>query len=427
VRSTNLRQALTRPGFLLSAWPWRSLAYLATTVPIGIACVVAVVVLVGVGGLTAPIVVGVALLAGVVTLGVPVGALERRRLWLLGTNHLAGGHRTPDRPGPLGWLLSRIREPATWRELAYVLLLCTLLWPLDLVLVSVSAIGSVAAVGAPLWTHIVPDLAFSFDHWVLADRHTAWATVPVGVVLTAVALYGLTLVAAAQGAVARYLLTVTPDETRHAELAELARSRSRLFDAFEAERRRIERDLHDGAQQRLVALSMELGEARLGIPADAPAAPALDRAQEHAFQALSELRELIRNVHPKILGDHGLGPALADIADHCAVQVDVTVDLPGRLPPSVESAAYFAVSEALTNIGKHSGADRADLTCRLSGHTLTLQVTDDGAGGADPAAGTGLTGLADRLAAVDGTLSLSSPPGGPTTLRMEIPCQRPMS
>jgi signal transduction histidine kinase len=422
VRSTNLRQALTRPGFLLSAWPWRSLAYLATTVPVGLACLVALVVLAGVGALTVPVAAGVALLAGVAMSGVPVGVLERWRLRLLGPPRPPVGHRTPERAGPLGWLRTRVREPATWRELAYVLLLCTVLWPLDLVLVSVCALSAVTTVGAPLSTRLMPDLAVRVDRWILTDRHTAWAAVPAGVVLTVLFLYGLALVAGAQGALARYLLTATPKQARDAELAEMARSRSRLFDAFEAERRRIERDLHDGAQQRLVALSMELGEARLGTPPESPAAPALDRAQDHAFQALSELRELIRDIHPKVLSDHGLGPALADLADRCAVPVDVSTDLPGRLPPAVESAAYFAVSEALTNVGKHSGAGRATLTCRLTGGSLTVRVSDDGTGGADPAAGTGLAGLADRLAAVNGVLSVSSPPGGPTLLRMEIPC-----
>ncbi|WP_207928937.1 sensor histidine kinase [Actinomadura sp. 6K520] len=427
MKPQNLWQALAHPGFLVSPWPWRSLAYLVTTVPVGLACMVALVVLAGVGAMTVPVVIGVALLAGVVLLGIPVGVLERRRLWLLGPGRLAGRHRTPDRAGPLGWSLTRIREPATWRELIYVLLLCGLLWPLDLVLVAVSAIGSVLAIGAPLWTHVMPDLAFRIDRWVLADRHTAWATVPVGVGLTALALYGLALVAGAQGALARYLLAATPDEARDAELAEMARSRGALFEAFEAERRRIERDLHDGAQQRLVALTMELGEARLGTPPDAPASPPLDRAQEHAFQALSELRELILNIHPKVLNDHGLGPALADIADRCTVPIDLATDLPRRPPPAVESAAYFAVSEALTNVDRHSGADRAEVTCRLIGDTLILRVTDNGTGGAHPASGTGLAGLADRLAAVNGTLSLSSPPGGPTVLRMEIPCKRPVS
>jgi signal transduction histidine kinase len=419
MRSANVWQAMTRPGFLLSAWPWRSLVYLATTVPVGLGCAVALVALAGVGVLTIPVVVGLALLAGAAVSGVPVGVLERRRLWLLGPYRPPGGHRTPDRAGPVGRLMTQVREPAIWRELTYVLLLCTVLLPLDLVLVSVSVMGSVTTIGAPLWTRLVPDSVLRFDRWVLADRHTAWATVPVGVVLTVLFLYGLSLVAGAQGALARYLLAATPAEVRGAEPA---RSRSRLYEAFEAERRRIERDLHDGAQQRLVALSMELGEARLGTPPEAPAAPALDRAQEHAFQALSELRELIGNVHPKVLADRGLAPALADLADRCTVPVDVRTDLPGRLPPAVESAAYFAVSEALANVGKHSGADRVTLTCRLSGDSLTLRVTDNGIGGADPAAGTGLTGLADRLAAVNGTLAVSSPPGGPTTLRMEIPC-----
>jgi signal transduction histidine kinase len=195
-----------------------------------------------------------------------------------------------------------------------------------------------------------------------------------------------------------------------------------LVDAFEAERRRIERDLHDGAQQRLVALTMTLGLARLDAP-PGPLADQLAKAHEEAGQALAELRELVHAIHPKVLADYGLEAAVADAADRSSVPVDVELELPDRLPQPVESAAYFVVCEALANVAKHSGAARARVSGGYDDGRLVLCVLDDGHGGADEAVGTGLTGLADRVSVLDGRLSLSSPPGGPTLLRVELPCR----
>jgi signal transduction histidine kinase len=226
------------------------------------------------------------------------------------------------------------------------------------------------------------------------------------------------LYARARAALARLLLAPNEAEDRR-RLAEVTRSRARLVAAFEAERRRIERDLHDGAQQRLVSLSMTLGLLRLDAPPEL--ADRLASAHREADQVLVELRELIHGIHPQVLADYGLTDALADAADRSAVPVEVAVDLP-RFPESVESAAYFAVREALANIGRHSGAERAWLGGRYEDGRLRVQVRDDGLGGADPSAGTGLTGLADRLAVLDGTLSVHSPAGGPTVLFLEIPC-----
>jgi signal transduction histidine kinase len=418
VKSDDLWRALTRPGFVLSVWPWRSVAYLATTVPVGWAALIVLVVLVGVGVVTAVLVVGIALLLGAVLLGVPLGELERWRLRLMLPAPIRGPHRRPARPGLGGWLATRLREPATWKELGYLIVLAFVLWPADLILVSMSLTAVVLLLGAPLLLELRPGQAYDLGPWEITDPDVAWVLVPVGLVFAALTAYVLALVAGAQAALARYLLGPSAEE----ELVEVGRSRGRLVDAFEAERRRIERDLHDGAQQRLVALTMNLGEAQLHTPADALAAQPLAQAREHAGQALSELRELIRNIHPKVLSDHGLPAALADVAERCAVPVQVTVALPERLPDPVESAVYFAACEALTNVDKHSLARWATVDCRLDGDTLVLEVTDDGVGGADPAAGTGLTGLADRLAVVDGTVSLSSPADRGTTLRMEIPC-----
>ena len=254
-----------------------------------------------------------------------------------------------------------------------------------------------------------------------AGRVTQVAMLAVGLLALGPGAYLLTAWAGARAAVARLILA--PREAELDErLVEVTRSRARLVDAFELERRRIERDLHDGAQQRLVALTVALGLARLDLPAGSPAAARVHEAQEQAKQALTELRELIRGVHPQVLADRGLGAAVADAAGRSPVEVDVDVSLPRRLPGTIEVTAYFAVCEALANIARHSQASRASVRGRLLGDVLTVEVRDDGVGGADPAAGTGLAGLADRIAVVEGRLLLSSPAGGPTVLRVEIPC-----
>jgi signal transduction histidine kinase len=196
-------------------------------------------------------------------------------------------------------------------------------------------------------------------------------------------------------------------------------------DAAEAERRRIERDLHDGAQQRLVALAMELGRAKAKFADDVDAAAALvDQAHTEAKAALVELRDLVRGVHPPVLTDRGLDAALSGLAARCPVPVTLHVDVPVRPRSAVEAVAYFTVAEALTNIAKHSRATRASVVVEGGPGptgTLNIVISDDGIGGADPA-GAGLTGLADRIAGLDGALSVESPPGGPTIISAVLPC-----
>ena len=232
--------------------------------------------------------------------------------------------------------------------------------------------------------------------------------------------YVVTLAAVAQAALARLLLD--PREAQlAAEVADLRRSRVDLVDAFETERRRIERDLHDGVQQRLVALTMTLGRAELDVP-EGPGLAAVQAAHRQAEEALAELRGTIRGIHPQVLVDHGLAAAVHELADRADVPVTVDIRLPERLPPPVEQAAYFVVSEALTNVARHSGARRAGVHAWLRDDTFVLTVEDDGAGGATAAgAGTGLAGLGVRLEALGGTLRVTSPAGGPTEVRMECP------
>ncbi|WP_238696582.1 histidine kinase, partial [Streptomyces sp. E5N298] len=257
--------------------------------------------------------------------------------------------------------------------------------------------------------------------WTVTTWPAAFGVAVLGLLLLALGGYALGLAAGARAELARVLVAAPREGDPETRVVELTRSRVRLVDAFEAERRRIERDLHDGAQQRLVALTMALGLARLDAP-PGPLADQLAKAHGEAGHALEELRELIHGIHPKVLADYGLPAAVADAADRSAVPVDVALELPGRLPQAVEAAAYFVVREALANVGRHSGAARAEVTGGHRDGRLVLRVRDDGRGGADAAAGSGLTGLADRVSVLDGRLSLSSPPGGPTLLSVEIPC-----
>jgi len=203
---------------------------------------------------------------------------------------------------------------------------------------------------------------------------------------------------------------------------ELGRSRVELVDAFETERRRIERDLHDGVQQRLVALTMTLGSAELEAPEGA-ALELVQKAHREAEEALEDLRATVRGIHPRVLVDHGLPAAVHEVADRAPVPVRVDLEVPDRLDGAVEAAAYFVVSEALTNVARHADATQASVAGQVRGGRLVLTVTDDGHGGARIESGTGLAGLVTRLEALDGSLSVTSPPGGPTVVRMESPCR----
>jgi signal transduction histidine kinase len=205
----------------------------------------------------------------------------------------------------------------------------------------------------------------------------------------------------------------------------LARSRAEVVAAADAERRRIERDLHDGAQQQLVALAMNLGMARAALGDDVPPATrkVIEQAHEDAVAALTGLRELVRGLHPAVLNDRGLDAALSGVVARAPLPVRLRVDVTPRCAPSIEAIAYFTVSEALTNIARHAHATRADVTVERLGDRLRVAVADDGRGGARPGPdGTGLRGLVQRAAAVDGSLRVDSPAGGPTTIIAELPC-----
>ena len=431
--------ALRRRGFLTGAWPWRSLTHLLTTPAVALA------VALPLGALGAPWIVllarsvevgppplgasAVLLVAGAVLVSalgplvaLPLARLERARLRLIDTRPVTSGHRVARTAGPGAWLRLRYSEPATWRELGYAGVLVSVMPLLSAVALAVPmlAIGLVAS-PAIVRAGAGP-VALGLGEITTVAQ--AWPYAIAGLAALPASGYLLALAAAAQGVLARALLHDGGDDDLRARLVEVSRSRARLAGGFEAERRRIERDLHDGAQRRLVGLTLQLGLARLDVPPDSPAAGALDDAHAQAKLAMSELRELVRGIHPRVLVDRGLTAALRELADEAAVPVHLDVDLPPerRLASEVEHAVYFVVAEALTNVAKHSGAVAATVTGQLRSGVLVVEVRDDGRGGADPGSGSGLVGLADRVAVVEGRMLLSSPAGGPTVIRVELPC-----
>ena len=333
----------------------------------------------------------------------------------------------PGSPGRAGYRWGIIprwkmwKEPETWAEIGYALLRLP-------VSVAAATIGILAwAVGLimllmPAYAWDMPSGGLTLGDTVLHTRAELTLSAVLGAVLLLAAPQLTRGLAIADGALARFLLG--PRRDLAARVTELEISRERVVDAAEAERRRIERDLHDGAQQRLVALAMELGRAKAKFADDLDAARELvDQAHAQAKEALTELRNLVRGVHPPVLTDRGLDAALSGLAALCPVPVDVHVDVPVRPKSSVEAVAYFMVAEALTNVAKHSRASHAKVVVEGHGYpgTLTVMVSDDGVGGADITS-PGLSGLADRVTGVDGRLSVESPAGGPTIIAAELPC-----
>jgi signal transduction histidine kinase len=312
-------------------------------------------------------------------------------------------------------------ERATWSEIGYALLRL----PVSAIAVTISLAAwsaGLVMLTLPLYNSSLPSGGAEFGTTVLRGTPTMAASAVLGAALLLAAPQLTRGLAAADSAFSRWLLG--PRRDLAARVTELERSRDRVVDAAEAERQRIERDLHDGAQQRLVALAMELGRAKARFADDPDAARELvDQAHIQAKEALTELRNLVRGVHPPVLTERGLDAALSGLAALCPVPVDVHVDVPVRPKATVEAVAYFVVAEALTNVAKHSRASHAKVVVEGHGYpgTLTVMISDDGIGGAD-IHGPGLSGLADRVSGVDGQLSVESPVGGPTIIAAELPC-----
>ncbi len=419
----------------MSPWPWRALAYLVTGAPIAAGTAFAVLVaalpwLVGaqrvVEGepLTTPLLVlAVGSLVLTLVLGLPLAmvlaGLERWRLGIVDPRPVASVRRTAP-VGASAWLRRRVSAAATWREALFAVLLGTVV-PLGY---GVGALGAAttAILLSSLWLVVGGSGPIAMGVTEISSAGQALPYAAAGLVLLLLSPYVVGLLAAGQATLTRALLD---DVARHdRELREISRSRTRLVQAHEAERRRIERDLHDGAQHQLTSLTLQLAMARLDVPEDSDAGKALASAHEQAKESMAGLRELIHGIRPQTLADLGLVGALRELAGRSAITVDVTVSPQGigAVSEEVESTAYFVAAEGLANVTKHSAASRAEVLLERNGDVLAMQISDDGRGGADPDHGTGLTGLADRVAAVQGRLLLASPVGGPTQLRVELPC-----
>lgn len=389
-------------SFLTSSWPWRSLAYLAGGVVVGAAAVLVFTAGLAAGLALLVVLIGVAPLVGLVLASTGVASVERRRLRLVDLDHLPDPHRRPDEPGLKNWVTTRLKEPVTWHELMFTLVSAAALWWLDLLVLGFSF-------GVPALT--IASL----------DAETWPWTVFGGIVLLA-SPYTVTSWAGARAAMARTFLAPRDKELGE-ELREVRASQSRLLDSFDAERVRIERDLHDGAQQRLVSLGMTLAMLRLDTPEGSPQAELLTQAEGQLSTAHQELRALVRGLNPPVLTDHGLVAAIEDYAARFPIPVTVDLRLPERLPRKVETTMYYVINEAMTNIAKHSGAKTAAVRGRYHSDLLIFDITDDGRGGVGQEAGSGVTGLADRITALDGRMRVSSPVGGPTLLHVEVPCR----
>ncbi|ROQ67825.1 histidine kinase [Streptomyces sp. 840.1] len=389
-------------SFLTSSWPWRSLAYLAGGVVVGAAATVALVAGLATGLVLLVVLLGIAPLVGLVLGSTVVASVERRRLRLVDLDPVPNPHRAPPAPGFRAWVATRLKEQATWRELMFTLISAAALWWLDLLVLGFSF-------GVPAITVSSLD----GDTW-------PWAVFGATVLLASP--YTLTSWAGARAAMTRTFLAPRDQELGE-ELREVRATQSRLLDSFDAERIRIERDLHDGAQQRLVSLGMTIAMLRLDTPQDSPQSELLTQAETQLSSANQELRALIRGLNPPVLADHGLVAAIEDYAGRFPIPVTVDLRLPQRLPRKIETTMYFLLNEALTNIAKHSGASTAAVRGRYHSDLLILDITDDGRGGVDTEAGSGVTGLADRVTALEGRMRVSSPAGGPTLLHVEVPCR----
>ncbi|MGW3565633.1 sensor histidine kinase [Streptomyces sp. NPDC000941] len=415
---------------------WREFLYLMLSLPMALLtfCYAVTMLALGFGLLVTFLgipVLGVAL-AGCRALGAVERARARGllRLEVADPEPVRAVTRGSRKSGPFAWVGALLRSGASWRHVLYSVI--HLPWAIFAFAVSLALwVNAWALVSYPLWQWVLPTYSDQQGIQLFeVDGRGFFLDTPFEIAVTSVAgallLVGTPFVIRGLTSVDRLLVSGLLGPSRLAERVwELESDRGTVVDAAAADLRRIERDLHDGAQARLVALAMDLGLAKEKLQEDPEAAAAMvDEAHGEVKLALQELRDLARGIHPAILTDRGLGPSLSALAARCTVPVAVTVDLPERPAAAIEGIAYFTVSELLQNISKHSGARTAAVDVWRSEDRVMLQVSDDGRGGADARTGSGLAGLAERLDAVDGLLVVHSPAGGPTAVTAELPWRR---
>lgn len=369
-------------------------------------------------GLTPLFLLGVPLLLMTFAASGACAAMQRGRIAaLFGVDIPTPARPSASRRGLFAKARADLSSGAQWRQIAYhvaALPLTTVTWAL-----------SFGFAGSGLALATMPAWSARLDRSKIGLLSSGWLVLGwtvLGVLALALSPYVVRGAAAADIWLAGALLGQDERADLVARVDTLTETRAGVVAAADAERQRIERDLHDGAQQRLVSLAMSLGRAQHKLETDPESARSLlAEAHDEAKLALVEIRDLARGIHPSILTDRGLAPALSPVAARMQVPVRLDIELDPRPPADVEAVAYYTVVEALTNVAKHAQASSASVLVRRVGGTLLLEVRDDGHGGADPTQGSGLRGLTGRLAGVDGRLALTSPPGGPTVLSVQIP------
>jgi signal transduction histidine kinase len=396
------------------------LAFILTSFALGVFWFIALVILLTLGAGLAITLIGLPILAGTMALWVAGADLERWRARVLLKLSVARPYRPRLSPSLLGRAWERARDLAVWADLLYF----ALLFPLSIatfVAATVAVAFPIAGVTAPLAYALGAEATIGFR---IDSGWKAALAALLGLALLPLAPYVVHALALVHGFMLEHLLGIRPAARLSLQVEELSRSRSEAVAAAVAERRRIERDLHDGGQQRLTALALDLGMARVKLESDPEAAHRLvAEAHEEAKLALADLRNLARGIHPAILTDRGLDAALSALAGRSPVPVDFDVDVPRRPSLTIESVAYFVVLEALANVAKHAGATSVAVRVQQDDGQLVVEVADDGRGGARLERDGGLEGLATRVASVDGSLTLSSPEGGPTIVRAVLPCE----
>ena len=433
----SLWRRMANPFYIFTAGPWIAFAVLVAQ---GIvASLVSVLTASLIGLLVLPF------------LAIGFGFYERWRLAKTGHGVIANGH--VDYPNASFWegVLFRLKEIATWREVGSLALTTLWGWIAGAVLfLQIMALGSAGALAYYLgngnrlyldWQHLSLYSQGELDYYInqgflpsagqMVEVTSQYWWVPLAAVpaLLFIFAYINGLMAAAGGSLSKLILSSRPEEQER-QLARLTASRATIVDAFEGERRRIERNLHDGVQQELVNLNLRLGLAEMEAKnlaagtQDARATALLNHVTEARTQlshAQQTLRDTVRGIYPAVLEDHGLKAALEELVRHSVLPVHLTYDAPARLPRDIERTAYYTVNEALTNTLKHAQAQFVSLSAFVAGESLVITAEDNGIGGADPARGTGLAGLVERASALGGTVQVDSPAGGPTRLTLALP------
>jgi hypothetical protein len=399
---------------------WRVVSdavFLLASFGLGLFWFITIVVLGAVGGGLLVIGIGVPILAALFALAIFGAQAERSRIRVfLGVDIPSPYRYFPSEGAPWRRAWRLLKNPQLWRDMSYLVVL----FPLGILGLFVVSLPLQFFLALPITILGGSTGVFA---WEVSNPAEGLLALILGVILILPCSVLINLTALLHARVGLRLLAPSTEEVLIERVEELTESRSAVMRAMHLERRRIERDLHDGAQQRLVALAMELGIAREKLLSDPEGARVLiESSHEDAKLVLAELRDLVRGIHPAVLTDRGLDAAISAIAGRSPIPVEVEINLRERQPDEVEGTAYFIVVEALTNVAKHSQATRARVAIHRERGWLKVEISDNGRGGADLEGGSGLRGLRDRILALDGRFSLESEPGKGTTVRAEIPC-----